>query len=60
MVWGANGQWVRAHNEQSAKAFIAEQNLAAEQRLWADERWSQVAHWIGNLVRRLFRREPKP
>lgn len=27
---GTNGQWVRAHNEESAKAFMAEQRSAKD------------------------------
>lgn len=59
MVWGSNGQWVRAHNETSAKAFIAEQKFAAEQRREADERWALVGRWITDRVRALFGRRPR-
>lgn len=55
MIGAGNGQWVRARNEASAKAFLAEREQEAEQIRERRERSAALWRQVASRVRRWFR-----
>lgn len=59
-IGGGNGQWVRARNEEGAKAFMREREMEAERREAAHNRsrefWGDLRRSIARRARSLWRR----
>lgn len=60
VLGGGNGQWVRARNQESAKAFMQERQLEAERheaaRIRSQAFWAGVWKAIARRARSIWRR----
>lgn len=54
--WGSNGQWVRARNAVSAKAFVAERELEEQRRREREDRLIELLGRAWTRLRGRYRR----